>query len=348
MVGILLGEAALVAMVTALLTWRFSRPASRFYLLDIPNERSLHSRPTPRGGGLAIALTLALAVGLWLLFDAVPAATRWIAGGGMALALISYWEDRAGVRRLYRLLGHIAVVGAMVGGGALWLETLMLPGAVWPLPTTLGILVTLLGAVWMVNLYNFMDGMDGLAGSMALLGFGTYAVFGWLQRDMGYAGANLMIAAAAAGFLVFNAPPARIFMGDLGSTLLGYLAAAQGLWGVRLGLFSPWVPVLVFAPFLLDATATLLRRMLRRERFWEAHRTHHYQRLVQLGWGHRRTLWAELVLMLLCAGLALAYEHVAMPWQWLVLCAWALLFVGAAWLVKYLERGGRPASKAER
>ena len=112
------------------------------------------------------------------------------------------------------------------------------------------------------------------------------------------------LAAASAGFLTCNFPPARIFLGDTGSTALGFLAAACGLWGSRTGLFPFWVALLVFSPFIVDATVTLLRRLLRGEKVWEAHRSHYYQRLVLLGWGHRRTVLVEYALMLVCAGSA--------------------------------------------
>jgi UDP-N-acetylmuramyl pentapeptide phosphotransferase/UDP-N-acetylglucosamine-1-phosphate transferase len=161
--------------------------------------------------------------------------------------------------------------------------------------------------LWMINLYNFMDGMDGFAGGMAVIGFTTLA---WLGRaDAGFAAVNLTIAAASAGFLAYNFPPARLFLGDTGSTALGFLAAACSLWGSAAGLFPFWAALWVFSPFIVDATVTLLRRLMRGERVWEAHRSHYYQRLVLLGWGHRRTVLAEYVLMLACAGSAMLAVH---------------------------------------
>jgi UDP-N-acetylmuramyl pentapeptide phosphotransferase/UDP-N-acetylglucosamine-1-phosphate transferase len=165
--------------------------------------------------------------------------------------------------------------------------------------------VLVLAIVWMTNLYNFMDGSDGLAGGMALFGFGAYALGAWLAGDAVMAVASGAIAAAALTFLAFNFPPAKVFMGDAGSIPLGFLAAALGLIGWHAGNWPLWFPMLVFSPFIVDATVTLARRVLRGERFWQAHRTHYYQRLVQLGWGHRNTALAEYALMAVCGAGAL-------------------------------------------
>ena len=160
--------------------------------------------------------------------------------------------------------------------------------------------VLALATMWVTNLYNFMDGSDGLAGGMALFGFGAYALAAWLAGDAVFVVVAASIAAAAAAFLVFNFPPAKVFMGDAGSIPLGFLAAALGILGWRAGHWPLWFPVLVFSPFIIDASVTLARRLLRGERVWRAHRSHYYQRLVQLGWGHRNTALAEYALMAGC------------------------------------------------
>jgi UDP-N-acetylmuramyl pentapeptide phosphotransferase/UDP-N-acetylglucosamine-1-phosphate transferase len=156
----------------------------------------------------------------------------------------------------------------------------------------------------MGNLYYFMDGSDGLAGGMAVFGFGAFA---WAAAMGGEAGLAVLcagVAAAAAGFLCFNFHPARIFMGDVGSVPLGFLAGALGVAGWRAGAWPLWFPLLVFAPFILDATATLLRRALRGEKVWQAHRTHYYQRMVQMGLGHRGTALRAYGLMAGCGAAA--------------------------------------------
>ena len=178
-------------------------------------------------------------------------------------------------------------------GGLRWAQ-IGLPGLDAALPDWLALGLTLLYIVWMINLYNFMDGMDGFAGGMAVFGFGALAVLGLIGDALTFAISGLVIAAAAGGFLTRNFPPARIFLGDVGSSVLGLLAAAMTLWGAGLGLFPLWVGLLVFSPFIVDATWTLLRRIVNAEPFWRAHRSHHYQRLVLAGWGHRRTVAAGL------------------------------------------------------
>ena len=171
----------------------------------------------------------------------------------------------------------------------------------------------MLFVVWMVNLYNFMDGMDGFAGGMAVIGFATLALMGELAGSSDYCFAALLVCMASAGFLPFNFPPARLFMGDLGSGSLGLLVALLLLWADRAGLFPLWIGVLVFSPFIVDATWTVMRRISQGQKPWEAHREHFYQRLVRLGWGHKRTVLYSYILMLKCSLLALACFWFAAP-----------------------------------
>ncbi len=256
------------------------------------------------------------------------------------VAAVSYLDDRAGVPPLYRLLAHLAGAVILVLAG-FTLDVFGIPGSGWVLSPWLGATVSVLFIVWMINLYNFMDGMDGFAGGMAVIGFGSFAVLGWLAGNDLFFATNLVITAAVSGFLVRNFPPARIFMGDAGSSSLGLLAAALSLWGARDDVFPFWVALLVFAPFVVDATATLLQRLTRREKVWEAHKTHYYQRLVQLGWGHRKTVLWEYVLMLSCAGSAVWANASSASIQFLILgfcvCAY-LLLLG---LIPMLERKSR-------
>jgi UDP-N-acetylmuramyl pentapeptide phosphotransferase/UDP-N-acetylglucosamine-1-phosphate transferase len=181
-----------------------------------------------------------------------------------------------------------------------------------------------------------MDGMDGFAGGMAVIGFSALAWLG--QADAGFSAICLTVAGACAGFLVFNFPPARIFLGDIGSTILGFLVAACGLWGYQAELFPFWALLLVFSPFIVDATVTLVRRLLRGEKVWQAHRSHYYQRLVLLGWGHRRTVRVEYALMLACAGSTLLAVHWSPTGQATLVAAWVLVYGLLMWGVSWLER----------
>jgi len=152
--------------------------------------------------------------------------------------------------------------------------------------------------VWMANLYNFMDGSDGLAGGMTVIGFGYYGLIAYLAGNNDFAVLNFSIAAAAGAFLLHNFYPARIFLGDVGAIPLGFLAAALGILGWMDNLWSLWVPVLIFSPFIADSTVTLIKRLLRGKKIWQAHREHYYQRLVQSGFGHRNTALSAYALML--------------------------------------------------
>jgi UDP-N-acetylmuramyl pentapeptide phosphotransferase/UDP-N-acetylglucosamine-1-phosphate transferase len=189
-----------------------------------------------------------------------------------------------------------------------------------------------------------MDGSDGLAGGMALFGFGTYAVGAWFGGATTLAAACATLAACAGAFLAFNFHPARVFMGDAGSVPYGFLAGAIGLGGWHADIWPLWFPVLAFSPFVVDASVTLARRMLRGEKFWRPHRTHYYQRLVQLGWGHRRTALAEYALMFACGIAALAASTASAAAQTGVLVAAGAAYAGLALAV---DRAWKASSHAK-
>jgi UDP-N-acetylmuramyl pentapeptide phosphotransferase/UDP-N-acetylglucosamine-1-phosphate transferase len=320
-----------------MLTRYLCSSASFIRILDHPNERSLHERAVPRAGGLAIVLASYLALGLLALVRDFPVGLAWVAAGAALVAGVSYWDDRSDLPVSVRLLSHTAASALLVLGGVS-LPHVTLPGVTASMPHILLIGFAVLFTVWMTNLYNFMDGMDGFAGGMAVIGFAAFALFGWRAGHDSFATVSLVLAAASAGFLVFNFPPARIFMGDVGSSSLGFLVAALSIWGARDGVFPHWVGVLVFSPFVVDATVTLFRRLFRGERIWEPHRSHYYQRLVRLGWGHRKTVLWEYLLMLACAGSALWAVSLPPPGQWALILVWATVYAALAVLVSRLEQ----------
>jgi UDP-N-acetylmuramyl pentapeptide phosphotransferase/UDP-N-acetylglucosamine-1-phosphate transferase len=203
---------------------------------------------------------------------------------------------------------------------------------------------TVVFLIWMANLYNFMDGMDGFAGGMTVIGCGLLGYLGWQAHHPVISVIATLQSAAAAGFLVHNFPPAKIFMGDVGSVSTGFLTAALIVLGCRDGVFDLWVPVIIFSPFILDATVTLVRRALRHEKVWEAHRDHYYQRLVLSGWGHRRTVLAEYAVMALCGSFALLYQYASEEWRLVILGAWAVLFFSLAIAVKGVEQRIQPVA----
>jgi UDP-N-acetylmuramyl pentapeptide phosphotransferase/UDP-N-acetylglucosamine-1-phosphate transferase len=193
------------------------------------------------------------------------------------------------------------------------------PGG-WPVAA-----LAVVGIVWAANLFNFMDGADGLAGGMAAIGFAALAI---AAAQGGYKDLAVLcaaIASAAVGFLAFNFPPARVFLGDAGSIPIGFLAGAMGLHGAVSGIWPWWFPLLVFSPFVVDATLTVLRRAARGERFWVAHRTHAYQRLVLAGWSHRRLALAAYGVMAAASASALAARGGGAMVQCAILFVWAAI-----------------------
>jgi len=327
---------ALAFFSAALLAQSLCRPGSKLYILDHPNRRSLHESATPRGGGLAIFVAVIISGTIAAALYGTSSDLLWLGIAALMIAGVSFLDDWLTINLGYRIAVHFFAAYLIIREG-LALESLALPGVVWPFPEPVATAFSLLFVVWMVNLYNFMDGMDGFAAGMAVMGFGSFVLLGWIADDTRFMVLNLIVAAAAGGFLVFNFPPAKIFMGDLGSSLLGFLAAAFALWAERDGLFPLWVSVLIFSPFIVDATITLLRRILRREKFWQAHKTHYYQRLVQLGWGHRRTVLFGYGVMLLSGVSAIVVVHSVTSVQWTVLVAWLLAYSLIMYFVYRLE-----------
>lgn len=339
--SMLLAAAAFV--IALVLTRRFCDPTSRFHILDQPNPRSLHTQPTPRSGGLAIlsAVYLCGIAAIYYLGRPQEPFYGWMAGSSFLVASISYADDRFTLPSGLRFVVHVVAAALLIFGDGV-IGRLELPGLELTLPYWAGVMVTLLFVVWMLNLYNFMDGMDGFAGGMAVFGFGTFAVLGLLAGGALFGALNLIIAAAAMGFLVFNFPPARIFMGDVGSSTLGFLAASMALWAAHQRLFPLWAAVLVFSPFVVDATVTLIQRLLHGEKVWQAHKTHYYQRLVQAGWGHRRTVLLEYVVMLGCGASALWSVRLSEQAQMTLLAGWALFYAAFFFWVARLAARRRP------
>ena len=304
----------------ALTGWLAHR--KRHLAVDVPGQRSLHARPTPRTGG--IGLLAGLLAGMGVLYGVqgeVPAPLdAFLPATALAsLVTVSFIDDLGHVPILVRLSVQILVATVLATTAGLPLP--------WLIPAVPGV-------VWMVNLYNFMDGMDGFAGGMAVFGFGTLATLAVWAGAGELAVVPSLVTAAALGFLAWNFPPARIFLGDAGATFLGMLAAWLLLIFHRQAVLPVWLGLLLFAPFVVDATVTLLRRMLRGERFWEAHREHYYQRLVRRGWGHRRTVLAEYLLMAGCSATVLLVWRTAVTVQWLAVGVWLAVF---AWLMRRVD-----------
>ncbi|MFL6601424.1 MAG: MraY family glycosyltransferase [Steroidobacteraceae bacterium] len=278
---LLVATAASSALVTGLLR----QYAIRSGLIDRPNIRSSHSVPTPRGGGLAIVFTSLLAATFLCLVHMLAWRTFVaLAGGGLAVAAVGFIDDRHPLPARVRLAVHL--------GAALWclawlggLPPLQLANRVVHLGWS-GYVLGALAIVWVLNLFNFMDGIDGIAASEAIFVTGAGAVLGsWMAAAAvssgGAAAAAAVVAAACSGFLVWNWPPARIFMGDVSSGYLGYVIATLALAAGHENPVAMWIWLLLGGAFFVDATVTLIRRLLRGEQVYEAHRSHAYQWLAR-------------------------------------------------------------------
>ncbi len=305
----------LVSIVTIVVTYLFSRylsdPAARLYVLDHPNQRSLHSESRPRNGGIAIISSFILGYTLirFMVYQEIPGEAH-IWSGLAILIIISFIDDKSPLPPWQRFLVQTGAVVVLLFGG-LAATNLTIPGLGLFEMGWFGPIFSALFVIWMMNLYNFMDGMDGFACGMGMFGFGFFALLGWMAGDLPFFSASLILAAANMGFLSVNfpAPRARIFMGDVGSIPMGYLAAALALWGSGSGIFELWAAVMIFSPFIFDATLTLIRRGLQGKKVWIAHHSHCYQRLVQAGWSHKKTVLYEYALMLLCGVGAVVLQH---------------------------------------
>ncbi len=301
-------------------------------VLDIPNKRSSHSAPTPRGGGIAVVgVLLAAWLVLWLAGEGSAAPNNFwlVLGAGAALALISWFDDvRGGLPAALRF----ATQGFAVAAG---LFALPEGGGVFQgaLPAALDLALSGLIWLWFLNLFNFMDGIDGIAGSQtASAGLGLFALVVLFPAAAGLGPYGLVVAAVAIGFLPWNWQPARIFLGDVGSVPLGYVIgwlllalASYGLWQAALLL------VLYFAA---DASFTLFRRLLRGEAIWRAHHQHYYQFAVTAGRSHAHVVMVITVVNLLLAGLALA-TTLSTTSAWSALVAGMLLTICLLWYLRF-------------
>jgi Fuc2NAc and GlcNAc transferase len=297
-------------------------------IMDTPNARSSHTVPTPRGGGVAIVLAFIVALAAWSCLGEISSRLLWaLLPGGALVAIIGFWDDHTSLSARIRFVSHClaAVWAVMCLGG--W-PVLDLGFASWPWGW-LGAGVAALGLAWAINLYNFMDGIDGLAGAQAVFVGGAGGVCVWLSGGDGVP--CWLLAVSAAGFLLMNWPPARIFMGDAGSGFLGYVIGVLALHTTTTGSTTIWPWAILLGVFFVDATLTLCRRAWRGLRVTDAHRTHAYQWASRRMGSHRAVTFCvlaiNLLLLLPAALLALLWPVWAVP---LTIICWAVLF-GLAW-----------------
>ena len=292
--------------VSAVLVAAVRRWSLRRGVIDRPNARSSHTVPTPTSGGIGIVV--AVVCGLAALLARNPGGREAMVVAtlaAVAIAAVSLVDDLRGLSAVQRLAVQVGAAATFVG--VLGVEHRVdLP---WLDLRALGMPGTAAAVVWIVgltNAFNFMDGIDGIAGTQAVVAGVTLAITGSMAADALTAGAGAIVAGASAGFLTHNRPPARIFMGDVGSAFLGFILGALILAGAG----RPWIAVagvLALWPFLFDATFTFLRRLRLRENVFEAHRSHLYQRLTTAGYshGHVSLLYGALASLGGAAGIAL-------------------------------------------
>jgi Fuc2NAc and GlcNAc transferase len=271
------------------------RYALKNRIMDIPNDRSSHSRPTPRGGGLAIVIAFLAAATILRLVNQLPATMYLALSAGAAVAGIGFLDDRYQVSALSRFTVHIAaalLVLAVLGAGD--------PAAAASSQVTrylFGAFAMIFALTWATNLFNFMDGIDGLAATEAIFISTGAALLNSIARgDPGVTTMLLCLCASVSGFLAWNWPPARLFMGDVGSGFLGFTLAALAFGTSAAGRVPMAAWLILGGLFVIDASITLVLRMMRGERWTEPHRTHAYQQLTRRWASHRKVTLASIAI----------------------------------------------------
>lgn len=294
-----------ILILSLVMTAGLRRYALARSVIDVPNARSSHTVPTPRGGGVAIVLTFLLAiVGLMLSGTEHIHTLLALGGAGALIAVIGFMDDHGHIAARWRLLGHFIAAAWMLGwlGG---LPPLVLFG--WTLDMGwLGGLLAALYLVWLLNLYNFMDGIDGIASVEAITACLGAAWLYWLGGLGGTAVLPLLLAAAVAGFLYWNFPPAKIFMGDAGSGFIGIVLGGLSLQAAWVSPPMFWCWLILLGVFIVDATYTLVRRLLRGDKVYEAHRSHAYQ-FASRAYGKHLPVTAAVAVLNICWLLPIAY-----------------------------------------
>lgn len=322
----------------ALLGAFFLTPLIRVYsrrrgLIDQPGARRSHSAPVARGGGLAIGISLVATAFVFAPDDALVAP---LIGGAVVVSLLGWRDDHAPLSVGWRLGIQVLVAVAIT----LWLgpvESISIAGATIS-AALLWTPMAVVAIIWLMNLFNFMDGSDGLASSQAAISFALFAYCFALAGETAGAWLAAVAAGASLGFLFWNRPTASIFLGDSGSLLLGWCAGGLALAGTLTNSFSVWVSFIIVSPFVVDATGTLCWRLARGERWYTPHADHAYQYLIRQGWSHGKVLLAWIALN----GLLVLPATVMAVWapqaDLAVAAVLTVILAGAWYVVHFKER----------
>lgn len=316
-----------ILVLSLVMTAGLRRYALARSVMDVPNARSSHTVPTPRGGGVAIVLTFLLAmVGLMLAGADQINTLLALGGAGALIAIIGFMDDHGHIAARWRLLGHF-VAAAWVLGWLGGVPSLVMFG--WTLDMGwLGGLLAAFYLVWLLNLYNFMDGIDGIASVEAITACLGAAWLYWLTGLGDNAVLPLLLAAAVAGFLYWNFPPAKIFMGDAGSGFIGIVLGGLSLQAAWVSPAMFWCWLILLGVFIVDATYTLVRRLLRGDKVYEAHRSHAYQ-FASRAYGKHLPVTIAVAALNVCWLLPVAYcvAQLGLDGAWGVVLAYIPLIV---------------------
>ena len=325
-----------IFLLSLILTGVLRRYALHKNVMDLPNARSSHSVPTPRGGGLAVVISFSLALAALCFYAQVPLLLgTGLLGAGLMVALIGFLDDHGHVNARWRLLVHCVAAMTVV-----WLVNGLPPLKLFGTEIDFGVMgwvLATIAVIWLLNLYNFMDGIDGIAGFEALSACLCVAFLAievnaqpWLV-DL-----HFYLAAAVAGFLLWNHPPARIFMGDAGSGFIGFILACFALISSWQNADLLWCWLIMLGVFIVDATYTLIVRLYRGKPFYQAHRSHAYQHGAQIFGKHWKVSYMVLLINLFWL----------LPWSWLVVkyavdgaVALTLAYVPLIYVAHYYDAG---------
>lgn len=303
-------------ILTFLLTYfgveRFRHWTLKRQLLDVPNERSSHTQPTPRGGGLVIFFVCIGIFASYCLIFEIEKVWAYFAGA-IIIGLISWLDDLYEVSVVWRFLAHSIAASLVIFSFGFW-ETIYFPFIGEIVVGKFGILLTFFGIVWLINAYNFMDGIDGIAGVQAVAAGIGWLFVGILWNINSVAFYGLIIGLSSLAFLIHNWQPAKIFMGDVGSAFLGYTFAVMPLLAIpevsiKEKNYLPIIAIVTVAAFIFDSIWTFSKRLARFEKVWKPHREHIYQQLVIGGFSHQRVTILYLLISLIGNGLLIVWIY---------------------------------------